>query len=306
MLFFLLCSEIKDCNTLDGRTIAAIFKFSFSLINLYRTAPDSSKDHLAQHISSILDIISKVRQFCPFYQMEKLTLELHTMFMSSSDNPKAALSQCKPSLASFMSMLGHLNSTEDDANALCSAMQDLYHLLVRERHWALIHIAMGSFGYFAARTSFMQLWRFIPGDAALSYNADTGVDIDENGFMSELRAFLQKEAALRGADKWSEEQTCFLVSEGRALKKLVEAASEILPATEPEKKAVAVSKDVNTKKRKAPDGIVEGMALLQNGLKVMRSALNGTDSAELRDRFATHLSRLENAVSQMASLSDKI
>ena len=62
---------------------------------------------------------------------------------------------------------------------------------------------------------------------------------------------------------------------------------------------MAVSKDVNTKKRKAPDGIVEGMALLQNGLKVMRSALNGTDSAELRDRFATHLSRLENAVSQI-------
>ncbi|CAM0870709.1 unnamed protein product [Alopecurus aequalis] len=299
--------EIKDYSAVDGKTIATIFKFSFSLINLYKTAPDSSKDHLAQHISSMLVIISKVRHHCAFYQMEKLTLELHALFMSRSDNPKAALSQCKPSLASFVSILSHLNSTEADANALCTAMLDLYHFLVRGRHWALIHIAMGSFGYFAARTSFTQLWRFIPGDAALSYNANTGVDVDENGFMSELRAFLQKEAALRGADRWSEEQTRFLVSEGRALKKLLETVSGIPPVPEPEKKAAAVSKDdVNTRKRKVPDGIGEGMALLQNGLKVMRSALGETDSAELRDRFATHLSRLESAVSQMASLSDKI
>uniref|UniRef100_A0ACD5TUG4 Uncharacterized protein n=1 Tax=Avena sativa TaxID=4498 RepID=A0ACD5TUG4_AVESA len=296
--------EIKEYNAIDGKSISTMFKFSISLINLYKTAPDSSKDHLAQIISSILDIISKVRHLCPFYQIEKLTLELHTLFISSSDNSKAALAQCKPSLASFMSMLGHLNYNEVDANAICSAMLDLYHLLVRERHWALIHLAMGSFGYFAARTSFTQLWKFIPGDAALSYNTNTGVDIDENGFMSELRAFLQKEAALR-ADKWSEEQIRFLVSEGRALKKLAETACEIPLAPEPEKKTV-ISEVVNTKKRKIPDGIGEGMALLQNGLKVMRNALDDTDSAELKDRFATHLSRLESAVSQIASLSDKI
>jgi 5'-3' exoribonuclease 2 len=304
MLFFLLCSEIKDYNAIDGKSIATMFKFSFSLINLYRTAPDSSKDQLAQQISSMLDIISKVRNLCAFYQMEKLTLELHTLFMCSSGNPKAALSRCKPSLGCFMSMLGHLNYSEVDANALCSAMLDLYHLLVRERHWALIHLAMSSFGYFAARTSFTQLWRFIPGDAALSYNANTGVDIDENRFMTELKAFLQKEAALRGG-KWSGEQTRFLVSEGRALKKLVETAAEIPLAPGPEKKAV-ISKDANKKKRKIPDGLGEGMALLQNGLKVMRSALDETDSAELKDRLAAHLSCLENAVSQIVCFSDKI
>ncbi|XP_047083568.1 uncharacterized protein LOC124694647 [Lolium rigidum] len=296
--------EIKDYNAIDGKSIATMFKFSFSLINLYRTAPDSSKDQLAQQISSMLDIISKVRNLCAFYQMEKLTLELHNLFMCSSGNPKAALSRCKPSLGCFMSMLGHLNYSEVDANALCSAMLDLYHLLVRERHWALIHLAMSSFGYFAARTSFTQLWRFIPGDAALSYNANTGVDIDENRFMTELKAFLQKEAALRG-DKWSGEQTRFLVSEGRALKKLVETASEIPLGPGPEKKAV-ISKDANKKKRKIPDGIGEGMTLLQNGLKVMRSALDETDSAELKDRLAAHLSCLENAVSQIVCFSDKI
>ncbi|KQK23695.1 uncharacterized protein LOC100843843 isoform X2 [Brachypodium distachyon] len=293
--------EINDSNTIDGKSITTMFKFSSSLIHLYRTAPDSSKNHLALHISSILDIISNMRHLCAFYQMEKLTVELQTFFMSSSDNSKAVLSQCKPSIASFMAVLGHLSCTGDNSNALCSAMSDLYHLLLRERHWALIHLVMDSFGYFAARTSFTQLWRFIPGDAALSYNTSTGVDIDENGFMLQLRAFLQKEGVR--TNKWSEVQISLLISEGRVLKKLIETFLEIPIALEPEK--AMIEKDANTKKRKMPDGICEGMALLQNGIKVMRSALGGTDSAELRDRFAAHLSRLEDTVSQISSFSEQ-
>uniref|UniRef100_A0A0E0GGN7 Uncharacterized protein n=1 Tax=Oryza nivara TaxID=4536 RepID=A0A0E0GGN7_ORYNI len=247
--------EIKDV-TIDEKSIATMFKIATSLINLYRTSPDST------------------------------------------------ISQCKPSMASFMAILGHLNTTEDDANPLCSAMWDLFHFLLRERHWALIHLAMGSFGYFAARTSFAQLWKFVPVDAALSYTC-TGVDIDEDGFMSELKAFLQKEVALRD-DKWSEEQICSLVSEGRMLKKLVESCLEIPLVPEPEKVSitnyvktkkrkmpdgicegmpenVSVTNDVETKKRKMPDRICEGMMLVQNGLKIMRSALSETDLAELKD-----------------------
>ncbi|RCV46584.1 hypothetical protein SETIT_9G542800v2 [Setaria italica] len=295
--------EIKDVGIVDEKSIAAMFKFTISLINMYGTAPDSVKDHLAKHISSMLDIISNTRHLCAFSEMEKLTLQLHTLFLSTSDNSNAVLSQCKPSMASFMAILGHLNVTEDDANELCSAMWDLYHLLLKERHWALIHLVMGSFGYFAARTSFTQLWKFVPGDAALSYNASTGTSIEENGFMLELRAYLQKEAALH-TDRWSEEQLRFLVSEGRSLKKLVEAYSEITVVSEPEK--VVITKDASTRKRKVPDGICEGMLLLQNGLKVMRGAFDEADSAELKDRFAAHLSRLEDAVSQIATLSDEI
>jgi 5'-3' exoribonuclease 2 len=162
---------------------------------------------------------------------------------------------------------------------------------------------MDSFRYFAARTSFTQLWRFVPGDAALSYNASTGTSIEENGFMLELRAYLQKEAALH-TDRWSEEQFRFLVSEGRSLKKLAEAYSEIPVVCEPEK--VETTKDASAKKRKVPDGICEGMLLLQNGLKVMRGAFDEADSAELKARFSAHLSRLEDAVSQIATLSDEI
>ncbi|RLN42785.1 uncharacterized protein C2845_PM01G02820 [Panicum miliaceum] len=248
--------EIKDDSIIDEKSITAMFKFTISLINMYGTAPDSGKDHLAKHISSMLDIISNTRHLCAFSEMERLTLQLHTLFLSTSGNSNAVLSQCKPSMASFMAILGHLN-----------------------------------------------LWKFIPGDAALSYNASTGTSVDENGFMLELRAYLQKEAALH-TDRWSEEQFQLLVSEGRALKKLVEAYSEIPVVSEPEK--VVITKDSSTKKRKVPDDICEGMVLLQNGLKAMRGAFAEADFAELKDRFTAHLSRLEDAVSQIASLSDEI
>ncbi|KAL6645517.1 hypothetical protein ACP70R_017125 [Stipagrostis hirtigluma subsp. patula] len=298
------CCKIKDDNTIDEKSITTMFKFTISLINMFGSAHDRIRDHLAKHISSMLDIISNMRHLCSFSDMEKLTLELHHLFLSTSDSSSAVLSQCKPSMASFMAILGHLNVTEDDANVLCSAMGDLFHFMLRERHWAFMHLAMGSFGYFAARTSFTELWKFVPGDAALSYNAITGMVIDENGFMLELRDFLQKEASLHANSSWSEQQICFLLSEGRALKKLVEAYSETPVVSETEKPAI--SKDVGTKKRKMPDGVCEGMVLLQNGLKAMRSAFNEADFAELRDRFAAHLSRLEDAVSQIASLSDEI
>ncbi|XP_015690770.1 uncharacterized protein LOC102707106 [Oryza brachyantha] len=296
--------EIKDTITVNEKSIATIFKIAISLINMYRTSPDGSKNLLVQHISSILVIITHMRHLCAFSELEKLTLELHTLFMSGPDNSIAAISQCKPSMASFMAILGHLNTTEDDANILCSAMWDLFHFLLRERHWALIHLVVGSFGYFAARTSFAQLWKFVPEDAALSYNTSTGVDIDENGFMLELKAFLEKEVALKD-DKWSEEQMCYLVSEGKMLKKLVESCLEIPLAPEPEK--ILITNDVRkTRKRKMPDGICEGMTLVQNGLKIMRGALSETDLGELKDRFAIHLSRLEDAVSHIASFSDNI
>ncbi|KAF0913717.1 hypothetical protein E2562_024599 [Oryza meyeriana var. granulata] len=298
--------EITDAITIDEKSIATIFKITISLINVYRTSPDGSKNLLVQHISSILVIITHMRHLCAFSELEKLTLELHTLFMPSPDNSNVALSKCKPSMASFMAILGHLNTTEDDANILCSAMWDLFHFLLRERHWALIHLVMGSFGYFAARTSFAQLWKFVPEDAALSYNTSTGVDIDDNGFMLELKAFLEKEVALKD-DKWSEEQICFLVSEGKMLKKLVESCSKIPLAPEPENgsitndvktkrrkmpdgiceapepEKVSITNDVKSKKRKMPDGICEGMMLVQNGLKIMRSALSETDLAELKD-----------------------
>ncbi|CAD6209529.1 unnamed protein product [Miscanthus lutarioriparius] len=296
----------KDDSIVDEKSITAMFKFTISLIKMYRTAPDSSTDNLAKHISSMLVIISNTRHLCAFSEMEQLTLQLRTLFLSTSDKSNAVLSQCKPSMTSFMSTLGHLNITEDDANELCSAICDLYHLLLKERHWALMHLSMDSFGYFAARTSFTQLWRSVPGDAALSYNASTGTSIDENGFMLGLRAYLQKEVSLH-TDKWSEEQIRLLVSEGRALKKLVEAYCEIPVVSEPEKAPIA--KDASTKKRKMPDGICEGMAMLQNGLKVMhldQTAFDEADFAELKHRFAAHLSRLEDAVSQFASLSDEI
>uniref|UniRef100_K3XF10 Uncharacterized protein n=1 Tax=Setaria italica TaxID=4555 RepID=K3XF10_SETIT len=58
--------EIKDDSIVDEKSITAMFKFTISLINMYGTAPDSVKDHLAKHISSMLDIIPNTRHLCAF------------------------------------------------------------------------------------------------------------------------------------------------------------------------------------------------------------------------------------------------
>jgi 5'-3' exoribonuclease 2 len=89
-------------------------------------------------------------------------------------------------------LLFFYNEWAEHLPSLVKKKWDLYHLLLKERHWALIHLVMDSFRYFAARTSFTQLWKFVPRDAALSYNASTGTSIEENGFVLELKAYLQR------------------------------------------------------------------------------------------------------------------
>jgi hypothetical protein len=51
-----LCREIKDDCIIDEKSITAMFKFTISLINMYGTTSDSTKNHLAKHISSMLDV----------------------------------------------------------------------------------------------------------------------------------------------------------------------------------------------------------------------------------------------------------
>ncbi|PWA35070.1 hypothetical protein CTI12_AA612860 [Artemisia annua] len=61
------------------------------------------------------------------------------------------------------------------------------------------------------------------------------------------------------------------------------------------------------KKRKFPDGIGEGVSLLQNGLRVIASGLslwqqNQLDYSDLQGEFLTRFSNLEDAVGQMAAI----
>jgi hypothetical protein len=65
-------------------------------------------------------------------------------------------------------------------------------MLLKERHWALAHLSMTAFWYFSARTSCNELWRFVPPDAALLFDLESGVDVNDERFMSEFKVFFEK------------------------------------------------------------------------------------------------------------------
>lgn len=302
--FLLSCSHISASDT-DIKTL----KFTVDVIHGYRGAVDSfMKDRYCKLLSETLGIISNLKHLYASDQMEEVILELQNLFVTSASASDTRLNQCKPDLAFFMAGLGHMEIVESEGTAKSSAVWELYHMLLRERHWALVHLVITAFGYFAARTSCNQLWRFVPQDAALSFNIETGSEPSEERFMSELKSFLEKEVALLMATPCAD-QLGLLVKEGLMLKETVKKISNnnrvdfgsVIMEVNGENQA--------KKKRKLPDGISEGMALLQSGVKVIVDGLSlwrqdHYGSRELQEKFSTHLSQLEDVIAYMVDLAD--
>lgn len=280
----------------DEKTISLLFKFAHALIHSYKKTPnDSTKDSLAKLISSMLDIISEAKQLYGYPEMSELITNVHSFFVPKSDANTTFL----PSLARFIAGLSHMAIHEGNDNSVSTAIWDLNHILLRERHWAVMHQAVAGFGYFAAHTTCTQLWRFVPDDAALSYDAETGTVTDENRFMSELKAFLEKEVAASVA-VFSGEEFGFLKKEGESLQKKVESCTSVAVPMEMGEEQEALLR----KKRKIPEGFCEGVVLLQSGLKAMRGALDQTDLAGFENEISSHMASLENVISHLVCLSD--
>lgn len=284
-------------------------KFLIAIIRNFRNPVDKlMKEYCHKLLSETLEIISNMKHLYESDEMEKVILELQNLFISGPAASDVRLYHCKPYLALFMGGLGEMEMSESDDCAKISAVWELYHMLLREQHWALIHLAIAAFGHFAARTSCNQLWRFVPQNAALSYDVMSGNVANEGRFMSELKAFLEKEMALLAISP-SFEQLELLVKEGKVLKEMVQKFSEIhIEATECENMEIDVYNQFN-KRRKLPDGISRGVELLQSGLKVIGDGLsqwqqNHSESSELHDNFLSHFSRLEDVISHLMGLAD--
>ncbi|KAJ6346951.1 hypothetical protein OIU76_003610 [Salix suchowensis] len=250
----------------------------------------------------LVAIIRKLRN-----PVEKIMKKQHCHKILRPSASNTQLYQCKPYLALFMGGLGDMEMTENDDCAKSSAVWELYHMLFRERHWALVHLAIAAFGYFAARTTCNHLWRFVPQNASLSYDLMSGNEASEERFMSELKAFLEKETALLTTTP-STEQLELLAKEGMTLKEMVRKISSThIDTTECESMEIDVD-NVSNKRRKLPDGIRKGLELLQNGLEVIGDGIsqwqeNHYESSELPDKFSSHLSRLENVVAHLTGLA---
>ncbi|XP_038723925.1 uncharacterized protein LOC120015533 isoform X3 [Tripterygium wilfordii] len=282
-------------------------KFLVVIIRNYRSFPEKPmKDVYYKLFSEMLVIASNMKDLYSCEEMEEVILELHNIFISGPAASDIQLYQCKPYLSRFMEGFGHMEMSETDNCAESRAVWELYHMLFRERNWALVHLAIASFGYFAARTSCNQLWRFVPSDAALSYDLVLGNEANEELFMSELKAFLEKEVALLSVTP-SSEQLGWLAKESLVLKEMVQKITNIYSETTRYEGMEIDAVNKSNKRQKLPDGISKGMEMLQSGIKVIGEGVsqwqkNCFESSELQE-FLTHFSHLEDVITQFVGLT---
>nr|XP_043612777.1 uncharacterized protein LOC122584783 [Erigeron canadensis] len=278
-------------------------KLLSDIIHKYDNTSDTSKDQYLKLLSETLGIISSMKHIYAYDEMEKIILELQRLFISDSAVKDTGLSKCKPNLAAFVAGLGHIEFEETHNNLKVSASWQLFHLLLKERHWALVHLALTAFGYFSARTSCNELWRFVPEDAALSFDLKSGVDLHEGSFMDEFKVFFEKDAAIVKTTPGINELV-LLSREGLMLKQRIQKMIII------DSDAMEIDDTTQTnKKRKHPDDICEGVSLLQNGLRIVANGItlwrqSQLDYSALHGEFLTHFLHLEDAIGHMvASIS---
>ncbi|KAL9305013.1 hypothetical protein AtEden1_Chr1g0004181 [Arabidopsis thaliana] len=283
---------------IDAKTL----NFVVALIQKYRNSKDeTTKERYSEILSETLSIISRSEQLYTCQEMDNVITELQKLFNSETNHHHNHLRKSKPNLALFLSGLSKYEMSETKKCPKSIAVWELYHMLLRKRHWALVHHAVTAFGYFCARTSCNQLWRFVPEDAALAFDIASGKEAKTERFMSELKMFLEKEQALLSITP-SEEELELLLKEGTEVKatvqKLLEGRSQ---------RSMEVEKRPN-KKRKLPEGICRGMELLQNGVKRINEGLNElrsdeNESEEFQKSLSNQFSCLEDLVSHLLSLT---
>ncbi|PRQ36925.1 hypothetical protein RchiOBHm_Chr4g0396881 [Rosa chinensis] len=315
---FALSASLQSLQISTSDINVKTLKFLVAIIHNYRVCEDQlMKDQYRKLLSETLVIISNMKHLYASLEMEKVICELENLFISGPAVSDTQLYECKPDLALFMAGLAHMDIKEADESSKISALWDLYHMLLGERHWAFIHLAITAFGYFSARTNCNKLWRFVPQNAALSYDLTSGKEANLERFMSEFKVFLEKETALLTITA-SSDQLGLLVREGLKLKEMFQKISNVVVETaecdymeiDGEKQAMEMNggKQSN-RKRKFPDGIEKGMELLQSGMKVIVDSISQLQqndqpsSNELPDNFLTTFSRLEAEISQLVGLA---
>lgn len=310
----LLSASLQSLQTcipdIDARTL----KFLVSVAcNLKDSKDKAIKDHYLTLLGEVLQIISNLRHLYSSNGIEKAIKEIENTFVSGPTASDSFLFKCKPHLTQFMAGLIHTELSEiDDNDSKNCAVLNLFHMLLKEKHWAFIHLALKAFGHFAMHTKYDKLWRFVPPDSALSYDVQSGVESDQDRFTEEIKAFLNKEMALLSIAPTTE-QLELLAREGHVLKQMFHKISNTADAEEVQKcKSMEVDDDnvsnCSNKKRKVGDGIIKGVELLKSGLKIIGDGLslwnhNQFGNNELHVKFLTQFSQLENVVTHFEELA---
>eukprot|EP01018_Ginkgo_biloba_P002592 Gb_10688 [translate_table: standard] len=307
--------QIED-NEIEDECILRLPKLIVDVMDAFRFAKESSqRQYCSNLLSHALEIMSFVKHRLGYSDIQDVLTTLLSLCATDTPASNGAQEEFKPALALFLASLSAVEIPEDEGNGMCKAIWQLYHLILRERHWAIVHIGLASFGYFAARTNCNQLWRFVPPDAALSFDVESGQKSDGERFMSELKFFLEKEGALISLTATKEEKN-LLRREGLLQKRIFMNHLQTFKVSrtnqEPNGQCFGSqdmeidAKDWGEQKTQFSKGIQEGMSLLRKGLALLNENFakwqdEQTLNSEQHDQFAAHLSSLAHVINQVAS-----
>ncbi|BFI25790.1 hypothetical protein MPTK2_1g24360 [Marchantia polymorpha subsp. ruderalis] len=172
----------------------------------------------AEIVSHALQLIPHVQHLLDPLYLQTLLPKLYDCCVVPSRGTTSK--ELKQALPEFLANLSDIVMTEEEENPAMRALWGLFHLVLKETHWALVHMGLASFSHYAANTSCQELWRFVPHDAALARKA-RGDDVTGDVFMSALKSFIEKEGAENSLAP-SDEEVQLLRSEGALLHKFTD------------------------------------------------------------------------------------
>ncbi|XP_023731806.1 uncharacterized protein LOC111879570 [Lactuca sativa] len=292
---FAMSAAVQSLQVSISDTEMKTINLLISIIHKYKNNTHNSK--YQNLLNETLAIISTMKHLYTSEEMGTLIVNLQTLFTSDSDSSDK-LSKCKANLAAFISGFGHIEYEVTDTNPKFSSSWKLFHMLLKERHWALSHLAITAFGYFSARTNCDELWRFVPQDAALSFDLESGVEANGERFMSEFTVSYEKETGVYVKPNHGKNELPLLVKQGLMLRKMVEKKMVIVDKMEIDHDD---DDDEMFKRRKIHDGVEklkDGLRVFANGIMLLQE--NRFDFSDVDGEFLTHFSHIQDTVGRMA------
>jgi len=134
MNFLTFSSQIAKSN-IDEKML----KFLANILQSCTRSPEHvANDIFLKLLGQALAIVSNMTHLYACNAMDEVIRKLQNLFIAMAAD--ARLYQCKVELALFMAGLGHIEMKERDDCPKSSAIWELYHILLREQHWALKHL----------------------------------------------------------------------------------------------------------------------------------------------------------------------
>lgn len=305
------CSE--ECSIIESQQLQEVKTLTFdAFLKDSRTASNGYR-FSGSVFGPILHIISFFlkRNVQPM-TLQSTLVKIQELVKTVSQDEGAPL---KVPLAEFLSSLSSFEFPEVVENPVSEALWYLYHTILREQHWALVHNGLKSFGYFAEHTPCNELWRFVPSDPGLASDVQDMTQSGADMFMDTLKSFLEKET-LCASLIVSNTDVEFLHQDAKKQRTSYFQLLQIKEREIPEEKTIVVDLDsvdttdtvdirhrnpVELKGKSKPDEVKTAILMLQEGYsllsKIPTDWLSSSDSKQAEWR---------SVISQLAAVNRKL